>query len=115
MSPQARSKRSPARRATAPRTSRAKRPDEKQPSLRYTDSHPSFHRYLIHSMSDEAKALLFTIYVLGCLLLALSLVSIFLMPERLPQTRPSIMQEQQALREQTTIMIRGTPVEVPAL
>lgn len=80
--------------------------------MRHPDHQPHVYEHFIHAMSDEAKALLFTIYVLGCLLLATSLASIFLAPERLPRTAtPAPTQAEQ--QRQVQRFIDGSPVAIP--
>lgn len=88
--------RKPAARSTKPRRTFPKgtaasaarsRPvfTEDHPNLRHPTTRPSSFGHVIHGLPQEARALLFVIYALACLMLAFSIIALFLASDELPR------------------------------
>ena len=65
---------------------RATLPPSDHPALQEPAYSGTFIGSIIRSLSEEARALLFVIYLLGCLLFAFALVQMILWPQHLPRT-----------------------------
>ena len=60
-------------------------PPSDHPALQEPSHSGTFIGSIIRSLSEEARALLFVIYLLGCLLFAFALTQMILWPEHLPR------------------------------
>jgi len=61
-------------------------PRADHPHMRYPKERPTVYGHVLGALTNEARALVFTIFALGCLLLAFALVSLTLHRER-PRAR----------------------------